>query len=143
VFVQHRSLADLQASDFAYRLELRLVSLVVDSSAQTVTANLLGGYLASQVAMCVTRDLCCCVSVLLTCTRRYRPTAGCTLGALPNTPPPAPFSSAQPPARCAPATNARVQTALENHASRYPNGKTLAVSVAKASTLEVFHSFRF
>ena len=51
VFVQKRSIADLQASDFAYRLELRLVTFTVDHAAHTVTAHLLGGYLASQVAM--------------------------------------------------------------------------------------------
>jgi hypothetical protein len=50
VFVQNRSIADLQSSDFAYRPELKFVSFVVDASAQTVTANLLGGYASSQVA---------------------------------------------------------------------------------------------
>ncbi len=53
VFVQQRSIADLQASDFAYRPELKLVSFNVDKSAQTVTANFLGGYLSTQVAKCL------------------------------------------------------------------------------------------
>ena len=52
VFVQKRSIAELQSSDFAYRPELKFVSFVVDASAQTVTANLLGGYVSSQVAKC-------------------------------------------------------------------------------------------
>ena len=38
---------------------------------------------------------------------------------------------------CIPATSARVQAALEAHAIRYPNAKTIAVSVLRASTLEV------
>ena len=53
VFVQQRSIADLQASDFAYRPELKLVSFNVDKVAQTVTANFLGGYLSTQVAKCL------------------------------------------------------------------------------------------
>ena len=53
VFVQQRSIAEMQASDFAYRPELKLVSFTVDRLGQTVTANFLGGYLASQVAKCV------------------------------------------------------------------------------------------
>jgi hypothetical protein len=50
IFVQQRSIEDLQASDFAYRPELKLVSFNIDKSARTVTANFLGGYLATQVA---------------------------------------------------------------------------------------------
>ena len=53
VFVQQRTIEDLQHSDFAYRAELKLVSFVVDRESQTVTANLLGGMLASQIAKCV------------------------------------------------------------------------------------------
>ena len=53
VFVQQRTIEDLQYSDFAYRAELKLVSFVVDRESQTVTANLLGGMLASQIAKCV------------------------------------------------------------------------------------------
>ena len=52
VFVQGRSLEDIQSIDFAHRMELALVSISVDHAAKTVTATLLGGYLAVQVAKC-------------------------------------------------------------------------------------------
>ena len=52
VFVQGRSIEDIQAIDFAHRMELSLVSISVDHAAKTVTATLLGGYLAVQVAKC-------------------------------------------------------------------------------------------
>jgi hypothetical protein len=69
VFVQKRSIADLQASDFAYRLELRLVTFAVDHAAHTVTAHLLGGYLASQVAMYAPVT---CACALMRRVRRHR-----------------------------------------------------------------------
>jgi hypothetical protein len=53
VFVQNRTIEDMQISDFAYRRELKLVTFIVDREFQTVTANLLGGVLASQIAKCV------------------------------------------------------------------------------------------
>ncbi len=50
VFVQQRSIEEIQAVDFAHRAELALVSITVDATAKTVTAKLLGGFLATQVA---------------------------------------------------------------------------------------------
>lgn len=50
VFVQQRSIADIQTIDFAHRVELSFVSISVDFVEKTVTAKLLGGFLASQVA---------------------------------------------------------------------------------------------
>jgi hypothetical protein len=44
------------------------------------------------------------------------------------------------PARCIPAISVRIQDALEAHAASYPNAKTIAVSVVRASTLEVCSS---
>lgn len=50
IFVQQRSILDIQTVDFAHRAELSLVSITVNYNAKTVTAKLLGGFLGSQVA---------------------------------------------------------------------------------------------
>ena len=49
----------------------------------------------------------------------------------------APYVRQTSPPSWIPATSARVQAALEAHSIRYPNAKTIAVSVLRASTLEV------
>lgn len=122
IFVQQRSILDIQTVDFAHRAELSLVSITVNYNAKTVIAKLLGGFLGSQVA-------------------KYRNSTGCSLGELPLSPDPAPFSGAPLPDRCKFAPNERVQAALESHAIRFPNAKTLSIAVMKASTSEILGSF--
>lgn len=135
VFVQKRSIAELQSSDFAYRPELQFVSFVVDASAQSVTANLLGGYVSSQVAKCAPTSFRAQFRAVVTNGLRFHSSTGCSLIELPLQQGPDKFSAQ--PAVCVRAISARVQTALEEHAGRNPRAKTLAVSVMRASTLEV------
>jgi hypothetical protein len=134
VFVQKRDISDLLATDFAHHLQLKLVAFSVDPAAKSLTASILGGWLASQVAESVPR-IALVSGNLIGCSR-YRPSTGCSLGSSPEVVPML-FSSDHPPARCTSATSARMQVALENHAARYPNSNTLAVAVMRASTLEV------
>ena len=68
---------------------------------------------------------------------RYRESSGCSLGQIPQSADSAPFSPSTSPGRCVPAASARVQAALEKHAARFPNAKTIAIAVMKASTSEV------